>query len=76
MLRRLAARLWGRITAERNGQGHTPLLRAAIAHAQFERIHPFVNGNGRVGRMLTVLMLKDQGVLARPLIYASLFPEG
>jgi Fic family protein len=54
-------------------QGHAPVVRCAIAHAQFETIHPFVNGNGRLGRMLTVLMLRDLGVLRQALVYPSLF---
>ena len=49
------------------------LVRAALAHMQFETIHPFLNGNGRLGRMLNVLMLIDAGVLNQPLLYLSLF---
>ena len=50
-----------------------PLLHAGLAHAQFETIHPFEDGNGRVGRLLITLLLCEQKVLRRPLLYLSLY---
>jgi len=49
------------------------LIRAGLVHAQFESIHPFLDGNGRVGRLLITFMLCAERVLREPVLYLSLF---
>ncbi len=50
-----------------------PLVRIGLLHVQFETLHPYLDGNGRLGRLLIALLLRHWGLLSRPLLYLSLF---
>jgi Fic family protein len=63
---------WERFLHDRT---QPPLVHAALMHYQFEAIHPFLDGNGRVGRLLITLLLCEREILPAPLLYLSAFFE-
>lgn len=66
-------RCLGEFEAFMHAQNMPPLLQVALLHAQFETIHPFLDGNGRIGRLLITLFLCERGILHRPLLYLSVY---
>lgn len=62
---------WEKFLHEENDL--TPLVKTALMHAQFETIHPFLDGNGRVGRLMITFFLCHQGILEQPVLYISEF---
>ena len=64
---------WDRFLAERSGL--PPLVQCALMHERFETIHPFLEGNGRLGRLLITLFLIERGRLSQPLLYPSAYIE-
>ncbi len=67
---RLLSALFGYV--HRGDGAHSPVVRTGLVHAQFEMIHPYLDGNGRIGRLLVALLLAHWGLLERPVLYVSL----
>lgn len=68
------ARLLGELEKYLHAEDALPaLVRAGLAHVQFETVHPYLDGNGRLGRLLVTLMLEEWKLLAQPLLYLSLY---
>jgi Fic family protein len=64
---------FGDLTRFLSDRSAPPLVTAGLGHAQFETIHPFLDGNGRIGRLLITLVLVERQVLSSPLLYLSLY---
>lgn len=56
-----------------HNHAHMPILHAGLLHAQFETIHPFLDGNGRAGRLLITLFLCERAILERPVLFLSTY---